>query len=120
MRKIPAVQFGHIKFQIPIRYTRGDRGSWIYKYRVQKRNLDCGYKFGFNSMYTVFKATRQDDITEGVIVDRSEKQSRTLTLRSWGNKEEPAGGNLSNQRDTKKTRCDALEAKGITCYTKQC
>lgn len=69
-------------------------------------------------MYMVFKATRQDDITEGVIVDRSEKQSRTLTSRSWGDKEEPAEGNWSSQRDRKKTRCDALEGKGITCYTK--
>lgn len=71
-------------------------------------------------MYMVFKATRQDDITEGVIMDRTEKQSRTLTLRSWADKQEPAGGNWSSHRDRKKTRCDAPEAKGITCYTKQC
>lgn len=29
MRKISAVQFGHVKFQIPIRYTRGDRKEAI-------------------------------------------------------------------------------------------
>lgn len=42
-------------------------------------------------MYMVFKATRWDDITKGVIIDRSEKQSRTLTLRSWAVKQKPAG-----------------------------
>lgn len=69
-------------------------------------------------MYMVFKLTRWDDIIEGVIVDRSKKQYRTLALRSWGDKEELAGRNWSSQRDRKKTRCDVLEAKGIMCYTK--
>lgn len=52
-------------------------------------------------MYMAFKAIRQDGITEGVIMDRSEKQSRTLTLRSWGDKKEPAEENWSSQRGRK-------------------
>ena len=35
-------------------------------------------------MFMVFEATRRDANTEGVTVDRSEKQWRILTLRSWG------------------------------------
>lgn len=72
---------------------------------------------GFNIMYMVFKAIRQHDITEEVIMDRNEKQSGSLTLRIWGDKEEQAEGNWNSQRD-RAGRCDALKAKGITCYRK--
>lgn len=56
---------------------------------------------GLNTMYVALKATRQGDTTEGMTVDRSEKQPRILMLRSWGGKKESAEGNWNSQRDRK-------------------